>query len=218
MLVGMWMSRTLITVPPTLSVAEAAAEMARRRIRRLLVVQTPAPKKVLLGIVSLNDVARAFPPDTNPLSVVAVSRGPDRPVSEVMTPEPFTVEPDTPIEDAARVLVERKIGALPVVRGGELVGIITESDLFRAFAEVVGGGVPGVRVTFDLSGDEDAVDVVVDLGRRHAMRIVSVLTLEHDDRRLGVVTLAGPAAERFIDDLWKSGHRVLSVSRRESRH
>ena len=213
MLVSMWMSRKLITVPPTMPIAEAAAELGRHRIRRLLVVDGSGPKTALLGIVSLSDVARAFPPDTNPLSVDAASRGPSQPVSGIMTRDPWTVAPDTPIEDAARALVERKVGALPVVRDGQLVGIITESDLFRALVEAVGGGVPGVRVTFDLSDDQDAVDVVMDVGRRHDMRVISVVSLEREGKRLGVIKLAGPAAQSFVDDLWKSGHRVASISR-----
>jgi acetoin utilization protein AcuB len=213
MLVGLWMSRKLITISPTATIAEAAVEMERHRIRRLLVIQGAGAKTALLGIVSLGDVARAFPADTNPLSVEAATRGPGRPVSEIMTGDPCTVEPETPIEDAARVLVERKVGALPVVRGDQLVGIITESDLFRALVEVVGGGVAGVRVTFDLAAEEDAVDVVLDVGRRHDMRVVSAVTLEREGRRLGVIKLAGSAAQGFIDDLWQSGHRVVSITR-----
>ena len=163
MLVSQWMSRDLVTVPASLPISDAAREMARRRIRRLLVVQSPPPKAVLLGILSLGDVARAFPPEINPPSIDAASRGPEGPVADIMRRTVTTVEPDTPIEEAARLMVEFKIGALPVMRVGHLVGIITESDLFRALAEVVGGGVPGVRVTFDLADDEDAVDVVLDL-------------------------------------------------------
>jgi acetoin utilization protein AcuB len=210
MLVTLWMTRDPVTVSPETSVADAAAIMARRSVRRLPVVG-PGDPPPLLGIVSARDVARAFPPDVNPFSSDGPSRGPRRPVSEIMTASPQTVRPETPIEDAARVLREKKIGALPVTRDGRLVGIITESDIFRAFIEMVGAWEPGVRVTFDLSNDEDAVGKVFDLGRRHGLRVASVLSMLHDGKRMGVVRLAGIGGQGFVDAFRKSGHRVLSV-------
>src|SRR6185295_19399637 len=118
-----------------------------------------------------------------------------------------------PIEDAARVLLEHKIGAVPVVRDGVLVGILTESDIFKAFLEVTGAGTAGVRVTFDVAADEDPVPIVVELAERHHMRVVSVLSMRYQGKRLAVVRLTGAAAQAFVDDVWKSGHRVASVLR-----
>lgn len=217
MLVGMWMTRDPVTVAPATSIAEAAVTMSRRGIRRLLVGEPAGNHTALVGVVSSSDLARAFPPDVNPFALGAWERHPKTPVAEVMTRHPLSTTPDTPIEDAASALRERKIGALPVVRHGRIVGIITESDIFRAFLEVVGAADPGVRLTFDLSLHEDAVSVVLDLARRHALRVSSLLTMTHDGRRLGVVRLQGTAIDPFVDAVWRSGHRVLSVIRTEPR-
>ncbi|MGH9360473.1 MAG: CBS domain-containing protein [Thermoanaerobaculia bacterium] len=215
MLVSMWMSKTLVTAPPEMTIAEAAEEMARRSIRRLLVAREAEGRRRLLGIVTSRDLARAFPPEVNPFAPGGAGRGPRRPVSEIMARDLKTAAPETPVEEAASLMRQHKIGALPVVRGDELVGIITESDIFRAFIEVIGGREPSVRVTFDLSEKEDIVGVVNQLARRHLMQLDCILSLEHDGRRLGVVRLSGPGAERFIDDVWKSGHRVLNILQRK---
>jgi acetoin utilization protein AcuB len=68
-------------------------------------------------------------------------------VKEVMTKKVISVLEHTPIEEAARIMVDNKIGGLPVLRDGELVGIITETDLFKIFLELMGAREFGVRVT-----------------------------------------------------------------------
>jgi acetoin utilization protein AcuB len=219
MLVAMWMTTDVATVRPTTSIAQTAAEMARHGFRHIVVTAEPGRGRVL-GILSLHDVARAFPPDVNPLSATAVASGPSRPVQEIMSRHPRTVMGDTPIEDAARLMLERKLGALPVVHGDALVGIITRSDLLKAFSEVVGvtsaaGAVheAGVRVTFDVSEDEDAVALVLELARTRGMRVASVVTMWHEGKRLAVARLVAGAIDDFVDAIWRSGHRVVSVLR-----
>jgi acetoin utilization protein AcuB len=212
MVVRTWMTREVAVIPPSMPIAEAAREMARRRVRRLPVVTPATPRPRLVGIVSLLDVTRAFPPGLSPTSVAAAEQGPREPVSGIMTREVLTVGPDTALEDAAVVLARRKIGALPVVSGDHLVGIITESDVFRAFLEVLGAG-RGLRVMFALRPGEDVVRLVSDLAARHEMAVLSALTLDREGQRLGVVRLSGPRSEPFIETLWRSGHQVLSVQR-----
>jgi acetoin utilization protein AcuB len=207
------------TVAPTATIAAAALEMARHGFRHVVVTAEPGRGRVL-GILSLHDVARAFPADVNPLSAAAFASGPSRPVQEVMTRQPLTVAADTPLEDAARLMLERKLGALPVVHGDGLLGIITRSDLLRAFCDVVGVTAAdtathsaGVRVTFDVSNDEDAVALVLELARTRQMRVESVLTMWHEGKRLAVARLVAGAADDFVDAIWRSGHRVVSVLR-----
>jgi acetoin utilization protein AcuB len=218
MLVGMWMNRDLAAIAPEDSVFTAATTMTRRHLRRLLVMRPGTPGPHLVGIVTSHDVMRAAPPDVNPFAPGAAAEdGLARPVSEIMTREPRTVAADTPIEEAARLMQSLKIGALPVVQRGQVVGIITESDLFGAFIEVVGVGVPAVRVTFELGEEEDALADLLAIAERHHMRLVSFFSLQHSDkrtqaeRRLGVVRLVGPAPDAAVEAIWKSGHRVVSV-------
>ena len=213
MLVGMWMTRELVTVAPEDDVAEVALVMSRRHVRRVLVTRPGALGERLLGIASARDLARAFPPDVNPFGASLLGRRIGHPVAEVMSTHVETVTPETPIEDAARRLRGRKIGALPVVRGHSPVGIITESDIFQAFLEVIGAGdgSGSVRVTFDVSVAEDAVRVASDLARQHGLRITSALTMIHEGRHLAVVRVRGEGTEPFVDAIWRSGHRVVSV-------
>jgi len=209
MLVGMWMTRNVVTVSPGTFISDAAVEMSHRGIRRLPVVES-SPEE-LVGIVSAGDVARAFPPDLNPSAVVAGERQLCQPVSAIMTRRVRTATPSTPIEQAARVLRDHKIGAMPVLRDSRLVGIITESDILQAFIETTGIGERGVRITFDLSDDEDVVIGIIEIARRHGVRIASIMSMLHDGKRLGVARLQGPDSERVIEDIWKSGHRIISV-------
>jgi acetoin utilization protein AcuB len=212
MIVGMWMTRDPLAVSETLSISDAALEMSRRRVRRLLVVEAGHGR--LLGIVSLKDLARAFPPDVNPYAIGEWQRRPNEPISQVMTRDPLTSTTDAPIEEAARTMLEQKIGALPVLSAsGALIGIITESDIFRAFLEVIGGRGANVRVTFDLSAGESPLALIDRLAARHAAQVEAVLSFEHDGQRLGVVRLSAGDADGLIDGIWRSGHRVVSVQR-----
>jgi acetoin utilization protein AcuB len=73
-------------------------------------------------------------------------------VRKVMTREVVTVTEETPLEEAASIMTDRRIGGLPVMRGQSLVGIITESDLFKMLLKLLGGRRPGVRVTVSATG------------------------------------------------------------------
>ena len=213
MLVNMWMSREVVVVPPTMPIAQVGAELARRGVRRLPVVD-PGPRGGrLVGIVSIMDLTRAFPPDVNPLSPMASERGPRHPVSTIMTARVLTIGADAPLEDAAMILLDRRIGALPVMRDAEIVGIITASDILRAFVAAMGGGTPGIRVTFDLDAEDNLTGLVAELAMRHDMSVVSVLSLQREGQRLGVVRVTGRGSDAFVDAVWQSGHRVVSVVR-----
>ena len=90
----------------------------------------------------------ASPSDATSLSVWEISYLLSRvPVSDVMTKDVFTLEEDTPIEEAAMIMVDNELGGLPVTRGKAVVGLITETDLFKCFLELMGARELGVRVT-----------------------------------------------------------------------
>ena len=122
------------TVAPSLSVVEARHEMTRRSIRHLLVTDHGA----LVGIVTDRDIRLALPSPATSLSIWEVNYLVARlTVREIMTTAVITVDPDRGIREAARLMIDHKIGALPVVVGGRVVGIVTETDLLRALAEGV---------------------------------------------------------------------------------
>lgn len=214
MIVSMWMTRNLITIAPDAPIAEAAAVMAKRRIRRLLVVESYRDQARLLGIVSATDILHAFPPDVNPFAVLVRETAEERVAThEIMKSNPLMVMPDTPIEDAALLMRDQKIGALPVVRDGKILGIITESDIFRAFATIFSSPQAGVRITFAIDKFENAFGLIAGLTAGHAVHVLSLFTSVQGDIPVCVVRLASDGVEAMLDAIWKSEHRVLNVLR-----
>ncbi len=148
MLVGERMSRPVITIPPTMPVQEALALFRKEHIRRAPVVKDGK----LVGIVSDKDLLNASPSTVTSLSVWEINYLISKiKVSEVMTKKVITVTTDTPIEEAARIMADHKFGGLPVMDEARLVGIITETDLFKIFLELMGAREPGVRVTAEVA-------------------------------------------------------------------
>ncbi|MEY4918045.1 MAG: hypothetical protein RL616_1958 [Verrucomicrobiota bacterium] len=212
--VSMWMSRTASSVTPDTSATEAAKVMAQRKVRRLLVVENYADGPRLLGIVSAKDVIHAFPPNVNPFAI----EGPDArltttTVAQIMTARPLTTTPDSPIEEAAALMCARKIGSLPVLREGKLVGIITESDIFRAFASLFGSDEKGARITFDVTLGEDVFELIGKLSKRHRLKVRSLIWTKHDELPVCVVRVIGADVEKMLEELWSSGHTVVNVLR-----
>src|SRR5262249_62315337 len=105
----MWMTRDLVTVSPDDDVAEAALAMSRHQVRRVLVTRPGALGVRLVGIASVRDVARGFPPDVNPLSASALRRPIGRTLGGVMSAAVETRTPGTPIQDAPRRRREAEI-------------------------------------------------------------------------------------------------------------
>lgn len=145
MLVKNRMTKNPITVKPDLPIAEALEWMRREKVRHFPVVNK---KGELVGIVARDDLLYASPSPVTSLSMWEVTYLMSQvTVEEAMTEEVITIPEDAPLEEAARVMFDRKFGSLPVMRDGMLVGIITESDLFEAFLELFGGHQKGVRLT-----------------------------------------------------------------------
>ena len=145
MLVARRMSPDPKTIAPDVSVAEATERMQRERVRRFPVLDK---RGKLVGIVSLDDLLRSSPSAVTSLNIWEISYLLSQvKVKDVMTKQVITVTESTPLEEAAKIMLERKIGGLPVMRGAKLVGIITESDIFRTFTEMLGALEPGIRLT-----------------------------------------------------------------------
>jgi acetoin utilization protein AcuB len=136
------MSHPVITVQPEIQITKAHELMAREKIG-----QTPVVKNgKLVGIVSKNDILKAYPSSVTSLAVWEIAALLEKiKVKEIMVKAVRTVQEDTLIEDAARIMVDNEISSLPVMRGKELVGIITETDLFNIMLEMLGARSPGVH-------------------------------------------------------------------------
>lgn len=211
MLVAEWMTRDPVTATPDMSLDTVAGVMVKRKIRRMPVV---AGDDRLVGIVTRGDLLAAAPAKINPFSPEA-SGDPllAAPVRVMMTSAPVSVASDAPIELAAQLMIDRKISGLPVLNGARLAGILTESDVFRAFTAALGGGGAGLRITFDVTAGEDVAAMVAKLAVRHKQRVTSIATFVHGGRASAVVRLVGPESPTLVDELWKTGHRVQSILR-----
>lgn len=129
-----WMTPQPITIDPQTVLPDAHRLMRDSHIRRLPVVE----KGKLVGIITLGDIREAEPSQATTLSIYEVHYLLGKlTVAGIMTRNPFTIAPDATIRKAARMMLEHKIGGLPVVEPGtgKLVGIITESDIFRILAQ-----------------------------------------------------------------------------------
>lgn len=145
MLVGYRMTPNVITISPDLPIAEALEQMRHDKVHRYPVLDK---KGKLVGIVTHTDLLYASPSSVTSLNVWEVTYLLNQvKVKEAMTKEVITVGRDCPIEDAARLMRDNEIGGLPVLDGAELVGIITESDLFDVFLELLMAQEKGVRLT-----------------------------------------------------------------------
>ena len=145
MLVKERMSHPVITVHPEIPIQEAQALMKKERVRRFPVVNK---RGRLVGIVSETDILHASPSDATSLSIWEANYLLSKIiVKNVMTQNVITISTDTPIEEAARIMADNKIGGLPVVGDDEVVGIITETDLFKIFLELMGAREPGIRLS-----------------------------------------------------------------------
>ena len=134
-----------ITVSPTLPVSVALNEMRLRKVHRFPVVDA---KGKLVGIVSQSDLLYAAPSSVTTLSIWEVTYMLNQiKVQDVMPKKVITVDDDCPIEEVARLMREHSIGGMPVLKDGQLAGIITESDIFDVFLELLSAQEPGVRLT-----------------------------------------------------------------------
>ena len=187
MLVYERMSRHPMTVSPNTPVEQALKRMRDEKVRRFPVVDDDGK---LVGIVSDKDLLYAAPSPATSLSIYELHYLYSRiTVSQVMSREVITVEEDDPIEEAARIMVDNKIGGLPVMREGKLVGIITETDIFKTLMEMMGARDQGVRLTMlspELRGQLAALTgAVTELGGN----IISLGTFWGKDASNAVITM-----------------------------
>jgi acetoin utilization protein AcuB len=188
-----------------------------KKIRRLPVVVSHSAGQRLAGIVSATDIFRAYPPSVNPFGLIPKALPALVTADEIMNRHPLTITPEAPIEEAARVMRDHKIGALPVVQADILAGLITESDIFRAFVDCFDAPLGGVRVTFYMSQAEGVLELVFKEARLRGMRVLNMISAHQHDRPVCEVQVASDNMEAFVGDLWKSGHHLLNVLRLQRR-
>ncbi len=130
---------------PTMPLAEAQALMQEKTIRHLPILDDGGK---LVGLVTRRALAQALPDDLSQFGPFVINYTLAKlQTQNIMVRDVVTVDPDTTIEEAARVMADENIGCLPVLENESLVGIITESDLFNIMVNLLGARRPGVRMT-----------------------------------------------------------------------
>ncbi len=214
MIVRYWMTRSPQVTTETTNLYEAVESMRLHRIRRLPVVRG----QKLCGIVTLSDVYRFVKPyalTTVILSDAVVDELSRHTVAEVMTPSPFTCEPNTPLEEVGEFMRKHRVGALPVLQDGQLIGIITESDVLSALVRIARYGADGKRICFRIFEQEktEIFSKLFALCAKYGLEILTLLThpVQEELSFLVMIRIRGERTAEFMEALWETHHRILMV-------
>jgi acetoin utilization protein AcuB len=181
------MSSQPVTISDQTPITEALRVMRQHQVRRLPVLNVAGE---LVGIVSEKDLLYASPSPATSLSIYEMHYMLSRLlVSELMTKEVITVAPDVPLEEAARIMADNKIGGLPVVEDGRLVGIITETDIFKVFLEMLGARDKGLRITVEIPEQKGEMARITAAIARLGGNILALGSFLGDDPTTALVTV-----------------------------
>ena len=182
MFVREWMTSPAVVAPASMAAPEALAFMEERKIRRMPVVED----RRLVGIVTHGDLMKALGPYPSMWKRLKLH------LSDVMKVDPVSVSPEETLEAVARLMMDRKIGGLPVVEDHVPVGMITESDVFRALCEILGFGDKSARFAFTAPAEGDVLAQVRDHLKDRQMRTLLAHLNEGQNRWEIVMRLRGP--------------------------
>jgi acetoin utilization protein AcuB len=179
MIVANRMKKDPVFIDEGESMKKAMDLLKEHEIRHLPVLKDGGK---LVGILSERDIKQASPSSATALEIREIFYLLDKvKVKQIMTRRPYTVTSTTPIEEAALIIREKKIGCLPVVDNGTLVGIITETDIIDAFIAAMGVNGPGYRIELVLMNRPGKLLEFLKLLKDFEANVVSVVTASHDD-------------------------------------
>ncbi|SDG78731.1 CBS domain-containing protein [Desulfosporosinus hippei] len=206
MYVRQFMTAQVFTVGPDKSIADTMALMREKKISKLPVVE----KGKLVGFVTDGDLREVSPSPATTLSIFELNYLIAKtPIREVAIKKVITCHPDTQIEDAALMMRDHKIGGLPVIEEGKVVGIITGSDILDAFLDIMGFRSPGQRVTIET---KDQIGVMSDLAlvtKEHEVNIGSLAVYHLKDNKVQILArLQGDQVDEVEKSLDKKGYQI----------
>lgn len=211
MIVAKRMMRNPVYVDENDSMRKAMDLLKEREIRHLCVLRDG---QRLVGVLSERDIKQASPSPATSLEIREIYYLLDKvKVRQIMTRRPYTISPSAPIEEAALIMREKKIGCLPVVEDGNLVGILTETDILDAFIESMGVSGPGYRVELGLPDRTGMLFEVTKLLKDFDAKIVSVATASHEEpgKKTLILRLETRNYKLLKAALKKSGFEILSA-------
>ena len=174
MLVKNWMSKQVISIDVNNSMMEATKKLKEHNISMLPVMK----RGELVGIVTDRDLKKASASDATTLEVhellYLIS---NVKVKDLMTKDPITVPPDYTIGETAELLLEKKISGVPVLsKTGEVAGVITKADIFKALISLTGLKRKGIQFAFELEDRPGSIKEISDIIRRYGGRMASILS------------------------------------------
>jgi acetoin utilization protein AcuB len=201
-----------MTVTADTTFQDALKLMRDHKFRRIPVVDQEGK---LIGIVSERDLLHASPSPATSLSVWEVNYLLWKlKVADIMTHHVITIDQDAPIEDAANLMVSRKIGGLPVVdHAGMVVGVVTETDIFKAFAEMLGSGEKGLRLTIKVPSGGGTLARLAQAIYEQGGLIISVGSLDKEsskEREL-IIKVRGVTKDKIVPVLEALGDHVVDA-------
>ena len=209
MFVANRMTKNPVTVTPDTSLDDAARLMKKGHFRRLAVVDENGK---LVGFFSDKDLMRAAPSPATTLSrYEATELLSGLKVTEIMQRDVVSVSDDATIEEAALIMYEKKIGGLPVVSSvGAVVGIITETDIFKAFVDVMGLEEGKTRLTIETDNKVGVVNDISGIFTAHGLSIDSLVTCRQDDGSYEIIVRGDiPDVDTIASEIESKGYKVV---------
>jgi len=204
-----------VTIGPEASFYEARNLIHEKGVRHLPVVDK---NNILVGIVTDRDIREAAPSDATLLSVQELNYLLGKlNVSSFMTPKDklITITPDTLIEEAVQLMHDNKIGCLPVLEGGKLYGIFTETDALDHLVDIFGFKQKGTRLTLALEDKPGTMLGILEIFKKHNVNIISIVTPSFmvEGKRIAAIRIRTEEFKDVVTDLEKAGYDVLSIGK-----
>ena len=211
MLVGERMTKRPITIAPDTPIEDALKLMRESKVRRLPVLDKEGK---LVGIITEKDLLYVSPSPATSLSIHELHYLISKiKVQDVMCKDVITATEYTPLEEAARIMADNKIGSLPVMRDGKLVGIITETDAFKIFLELFGAREKGIRLTMLVPEQTGMLATITRDIAEMGGNIISLGTFLGDDpsNRLITVKVAELGQDELVSAMEALGMEIVDV-------
>ena len=206
MYVQQFMTSQVLTVSPNESVLNAMSLMKTKGINRLPVVSSGK----LVGIVTDGDLRGASPSPATTLSKFEMNELLSKvTIKDVAVKRVITCTPETLIEDAALIMRENKVGALPVMENDKLVGIITHNNLLDAFLDIMGARSPGKRIVIEVRDEMGIFNEITSVTKNLEVDITSLAVYHLPNRKVQILCrLHGEKAEEVVDLLLQKGFNI----------
>lgn len=205
-----------ISISPEANFFEARNLIHEKGIRHLPVVDN---ENRIIGIVTDRDIREAAPSDATLLSVQELNYLLGKlKVKAFMTPKEklITITPDTLIEEAVQLMVDHKIGCLPVVvEGDKLYGIFTETDAMAHLVDIFGLKRRGTRLSIALEDKPGSMLGVLEIFKKYEVNVISIVSPSFmiDGKRIAAIRIQTEGYEPIVKDLEKAGYEILSIGR-----